>query len=1700
MSLDTGVNIRIDVTGEKLLKQAFDSVRLAAKGLEAQGLNLSQTLKKLEGEERETINTFRKSSETLKSVQKETVLLSRQQELLAKFTGLSKNEARMLAAAQDELSRKAKELNASGAARISFIDSQNKKIVEQIRLNNQLRASIDSLGPANQKAALEINKVQKELSNLQRQTDLMNKGLSSTTARGVVRLQSNGATQEQINQFIQLRKQIDALSPSVNRAGASFSSFSGILRQIIPVVGAVGLGSVLTQAAIATIRVADSMSLLKSRMKLTMDETQDFDKVYKTLIDTSIENRASLSDTVTLFNRLTPALRAAGLNTSQTTTVIDSFQKTLLISGATVRETSSAILQFSQAMAAGRLNGDEFRSISEAAPEFLRAFSRATNVAAGSLKELAADGKLTTEIITAAMIIMNSQLEKTAKGIDLTFGQSIQILGTRLSELVDRTNEATGFTKSLADATFQVSEIVKSFTDVISNNKEIVSSLLGAMGTLVSVLGASAVAYAVLKTAVVTGTTLMATYRGIVLLSAIALNGHAAAANTAAAATARFGLAIKGVLASTGIGAIAVILGTAAVALSDYIFAKDEATEKTDQLTEATKQESEEIQKAELLLKNFGITYGSAAGAAGVYTKKTKELTDAYVKQKVGAEGLYLIEKNLLELERGKLIIKAAQLVQTEKDIKKRNEAIEGVGIEIKAINDLLGIMELTEEQRKAVESAKKNSKADKEEEKVLSRLSKQIGQLLSKYQDYTSQLSDVEKAEADLTSAFQKNLITAKEYSSELQRLNTAKNYKETIDLVEAYNELAKSQNKVFEESKNQTKAYEDQVFEIEKQILAVGKNKEELLLLEQAKINDSIATIRSNLANLEGLAGMEQQREEYRKQISELEKLKDAKNRLAQAEENAELKKEFQKIFDDVGKIFGEAIFKGGNDAVKNLGKSIKDYFRTLTVRLILEPALQTLGKQAQGFFNGSSLNTSAIGSSLQTLSAGAVGGSTGAALSSILKNANTITSNLISITGASGQTAASMLQLGNSLSSIAPYAGSIANLIQGDVKSAAGSALGTYIGGAIAGPIGAAIGSFLGSKLGGGGKISASNLSPSQVEPIKETLLQTYESLISSLGGTSLNPLIGIGGNTGRQGQNPNFSFGATVNGRLAYSTSQQFGGDGLFLRGEIQMTEAKITEQITRASVALLKLSDFADNIDAVFVGVNPLTDSIEKLNAAVADAQLLNSVNVEFKKLGGVLSTLVGASLETVKSFIALGGGIENLSRLQSDYISVIYSQEEQLDLQRENLNESFKSLGVTIPKTTDEFRSLVEAQNLSTAEGQVAYIGLLQLAGAFREITEAEKDLIAEQEKAVLEQKQLAEESAKAVKDQLESLRDNLSDVFSGILAESEAVNAARDQVLGINSSTGSFASISQRIQGLFSTFNPSTDLSSEILRFSEASTNAVGSLSDLREETVRYFEQQKALSELMKSSASNIRSTISGIVLTEQSPLQQLQTLQSQFTSLTESARLATGSDLASIGSEVNNLIGPLLEKAAQIYASGPEFQRIKELVLGQANAVADQLDALAPENYQQESLTLLDQIDQSLIALKLQSENADALIVQALGVSSSTAVSALNQLGILLTGSPVASVTQNAGASLPTVGIVNTADVNATQTGSVNSGSFAEVVNELRAIKTAIDESDINIKVVTSDGKTIIDETLTQIKARSKKGELVIYADGVK
>ena len=126
--------------------------------------------------------------------------------------------------------------------------------------------------------------------------------------------------------------------------------------------------------------------------------------------------------------------------------------KSLKVSGASQGEQSSAFLQLTQALAAGKLQGDEFRSIMENAPMVAQAIADFTGKSKGELKEMSAEGTITADIIKNAMFMAADDIESKFSKMPKTFGdtwnliknEGIKAFGGVMTSLNNMLNSANG--------------------------------------------------------------------------------------------------------------------------------------------------------------------------------------------------------------------------------------------------------------------------------------------------------------------------------------------------------------------------------------------------------------------------------------------------------------------------------------------------------------------------------------------------------------------------------------------------------------------------------------------------------------------------------------------------------------------------------------------------------------------------------------------------------------------------------------------------------------------------------------------------------------------------------------------------------------------------------------------------------------------------------------------------------------------------------------------------------------------------------------------------------------------------------------------------------------------------------------------------------------------------------------------------------
>lgn len=260
---------------------------------------------------------------------------------------------------------------------------------------------------------------------------------------------------------------------------------------------------------------------------------------------------------------------------------------------------------------------------------------------------------------------------------------------------------------------------------------------------------------------------------------------------------------------------------------------------------------------------------------------------------------------------------------------------------------------------------------------------------------------------------------------------------------------------------------------------------------------------------------------------------------------------------------------------------------------------------------------------------------------------------------------------------------------------------------------------------------------------------------------------------------------------------------------------------------------------------------------------------------------------------------------------------------------------------------------------------------------------------------------------------------------------------------------------------------------------FAIDASKSVGKLGKLREETVKYYEAQKQLADLMGGSAAGLRTTVADYRYSQLSDAQQFDKLQAEFAKNYAMGLSTDGETLAGYGDKLNAGLTPLLEKAREVL-SGSAYNSFSATALARAETIAGRLESLTPTNYAADSLTMLGNIDATLAALDASSQSAEKIISDAINAGSDKTAAGLRAIVQQLGGSP-AFATGGAhagggrwvGENGPEFEVTGPSHIyNAQQLRRLGGGSGgnADVVAELRALRQDNDNMRIELRALVS------------------------------
>lgn len=673
--------------------------------------------------------------------------------------------------------------------------------------------------------------------------------------------------------------------------------------------------------------------------------------------------------------------------------------------------------------------------------------------------------------------------------------------------------------------------------------------------------------------------------------------------------------------------------------------------------------------------------------------------------------------------------------------------------------------------------------------------------------------------------------------------RLEHNKSLAEEVGAMRRANDLTEKDLRAADQTINKLR---QQTQSIEDQVATYGLGKVAIEDLAIARLEEKLA-IDESLGGHDAVIAKTREELEARKQLREAMvslETKEAEKRAWEA-----WSRDVEQIFQQVGQSLTDAIFEGG----KSGRDLVKDLFKTLTLRVLINPVMNSIQgavtnslgsmfglqntqqqksssfdfNQFMGGGTGNMLSSAGnyIGSTMVAefgagLTAGAGGALTDASASALMN---------IGTNGSSSFAAGSSIG-GIGLGSIAGYGSALVNLAEGKYGSAAGAAIGTYLLPGIGTAVGSLLGGFADDMFGGGppatrhgqrttidyagGNFGISAIDDRQAPGSEQAALAAAQASV-----TAANELFA------------KLGVDAAIESFYAIMESSVLGdrqgvASGGMLRTGDQMRQIGIpqssdmtfagfggwseADMLPRLAtdIQLSILEAFQTQVDSL---PDVLADMIRGVDVRALDAAGAQDLAARFSAVVEGASSFLqlvqtmpfdqlrDLSFDAAAGLVEVAGGLQNLTGNLNTYYENFYSEAERNAQTLRNVGKALEEVGVALPDTRQQFRALVEAQDLTTDAGRRVYAALLNVSGAFASVTQSAE--------------QAAQESERIAEQNRQTLIGNLQSAYSAVVSAGQAEIARLQQSFGAtDSAMNSYRSAVQALESEFGSLFTSID------------------------------------------------------------------------------------------------------------------------------------------------------------------------------------------------------------------------------------------------------------------------------------------------
>ncbi|EBI1935688.1 TPA: tape measure protein [Salmonella enterica subsp. enterica] len=270
----------------------------------------------------------------------------------------------------------------------------------------------------------------------------------------------------------QVRDVTDGMEGGFKRADKAASSLTSSFGSLSRV--ATSLMAILSVQQVS--QYADAWTALNNKLANAIRPNEQLLDVTERVFNITQQTRASLDATATLYARLERGTRQYNTSAEDLAKLTTIINQGFVVSGATAQEAENAIIQLSQGIASGVLRGEEFNSVAEQGSRLMVALADSMGVGIGELRQMAAAGKLTTDVVVNGLLSQGVTIGNEFANTTTTISQALQVAGNNITKFFGENSTVKTGTAIFNDAVISVSENIGALGAILTATAAVMGS------------------------------------------------------------------------------------------------------------------------------------------------------------------------------------------------------------------------------------------------------------------------------------------------------------------------------------------------------------------------------------------------------------------------------------------------------------------------------------------------------------------------------------------------------------------------------------------------------------------------------------------------------------------------------------------------------------------------------------------------------------------------------------------------------------------------------------------------------------------------------------------------------------------------------------------------------------------------------------------------------------------------------------------------------------------------------------------------------------------------------------------------------------------------------------------------------------------------------------------------------------------------